>query len=64
MTMLMTIGALAIILLGMLVFGLLQSHAEILRRLHDLDSGLHGGQSPSAGRRAVTLTTKPGVALP
>lgn len=64
MTMLMMIGALAIILLGMLVFGLLQSHAEILRRLHDLDSGLHGGQPSPAGHRAVTLTTKPGVALP
>ena len=32
--------AVAIVVLGLLVFGLLRSHAEILRRLHDLGAGL------------------------
>lgn len=35
-----TIEAVAIVLLGLLVVGLLRSHAEILRRLHELGAGL------------------------
>ena len=35
-----TIEAVAIVLLGLLVCGLLRSHAEILRRLHQLGAGL------------------------
>jgi hypothetical protein len=38
---------LVVLLLGILVVGLLRSHAEILRRLHDLDDG---GEEPSYGR--------------
>ena len=37
---LVVIEAVAIVLLGVLVAGLLRSHAEILRRLHDLGAGL------------------------
>ena len=33
------VEGLTIALLGILVVGLLRSHAEILRRLHDLDDG-------------------------
>ena len=50
-----TIEAVAIVLLGLLVVGLLRSHAEILRRLHELGAGL----DPDA----VTLTSTP-VAAP
>ncbi|MGI9022138.1 MAG: TlpA family protein disulfide reductase [Acidimicrobiales bacterium] len=37
---LVAIEAVAIVALGLLVLGLLRSHAEILRRLHDLGAGL------------------------
>lgn len=47
--------ALAIALLGVLVAGLLRSHAEILRQLHDL--GVEGGAAPQ-------FRTAPGVAEP
>jgi hypothetical protein len=36
----------AIVLLGVLVFGLLRSHAEILRRLHSLGAGLEPDVTP------------------
>lgn len=39
MTALHVVEAAAIVLLGLLVVGLLQSHAEILRQLHDLGAG-------------------------
>ncbi|MGI8776167.1 MAG: hypothetical protein ACR2LJ_01965 [Acidimicrobiales bacterium] len=38
----------AIVLLGLLVLGLLRSHAEILRRLHSLGAGLDPDLSPDA----------------
>jgi hypothetical protein len=49
-----TIEAVAIVLLGLLVVGLLRSHAEILRRLHELGAGLDpdanaGVTTPVAG---------------
>jgi hypothetical protein len=52
MAVLVTIQAFAIGLLGLLVAGLLRSHAEILRSLHDLGAGLNldsqpGSQGPS-----------------
>ena len=40
MTALVVVEAVAILLLGVLVAGLLRSHAEILRRLHALGAGL------------------------
>ncbi len=43
MTALLVIEGLAIILLGVLVVGLLRSHAEILRSLHQLGAGDIGG---------------------
>ena len=39
MTALIVVEAAAIVLLGVLVVGLLKSHAEILRQLHDLGAG-------------------------
>jgi hypothetical protein len=39
---LMAVEALALAVLGLLVVGLLRSHAEILRRLHDLGVNLEG----------------------
>lgn len=51
------VEGLAIVLLGLLVVGLLRSHAEILKRLHDLGAGIDvdggGPTSTSAGREAV-----------
>jgi hypothetical protein len=46
----------AIVLLGVLVFGLLRSHAEILRRLHSLGAGLDPDITPDP-QFAGTLTT-------
>ena len=40
MTVLVVAEAAAILLLGLLVAGLLRSHAEILRRLHELGAGM------------------------
>ncbi len=51
MTSLVIAEALAIFLLGVLVVGLLRSHAEILRSLHDLGAGV--GDPSVAGRRAA-----------
>jgi hypothetical protein len=49
------IEAVAIVLLGVLVGGLLRSHAEILRRLHDMGEGLDepGGHAPRPAVRTV-----------
>jgi hypothetical protein len=44
---LVVVEAVAIVLLGVLVAGLLRSHAEILRRLHELGAGLDE-ESPRA----------------
>jgi hypothetical protein len=40
MTQVLVIQSVAIVLLGVLVVGLLRSHAEILRKLHELGAGL------------------------
>jgi len=45
---LIAVEAAAIVLLGLLVLGLLRSHAEILRRLHSLGAGLDPDLSPDA----------------
>ncbi|GAC1545217.1 MAG: hypothetical protein NVS3B12_34030 [Acidimicrobiales bacterium] len=59
---LIVLEAAAIGLLGLLVAGLLRSHAEILRQLHHLGAGLE--PLPTAGPRAqpVTLSAGPGAA--
>ena len=69
MTTVLIIEALAILLLGLMVFGLLQSHAEILRRLHDVDGGSHGADTEHHQQSDISLTEKPpltqeGVATP
>lgn len=40
--------ALAVAVLTLLVLGLLRSHADILRRLHEIDGGIEEGASPTA----------------
>jgi hypothetical protein len=47
MVVLVAIEAVAIVLLGVLVAGLLRSHAEILRTLHELGSGLDPSATPA-----------------
>src|SRR5438067_2729986 len=54
MIILVTAEGVAVILLGLLVAGLLRSHAEILRRLHELEgnapaSDLPGAREPTTG---------------
>ena len=48
MAQVVAIQAVAIVLLGLLVVGLLRSHAEILRKLHELGAGLDP-DAPAAG---------------
>jgi hypothetical protein len=56
--------ALVVALLGYLVVALLRSHAEVLRRLHEIDpAGEHGGEHAS-GPRPLEFGVRPGVALP
>lgn len=58
MTALVAVETAALLLLGLLVAGLLRSHAEILRRLHELGAGYgeergptHAGSFPQPARR-------------
>jgi len=63
---LVVLEAVAIALLGLLVAGLLRSHAEILRRLHQLDGGLDPtGAEPSRpdGPGRVGVSRSPAKAL-
>jgi len=48
---LIAVEAVAIVLLGVLAFGLLRSHAEILRRLHSLGAGLDPDAEPEVRAR-------------
>lgn len=48
MTAVVVVLALAVAVLTLLVLGLLRSHADILRRLHDLDGGLEEGATTRA----------------
>ena len=50
MTALVVVEAACIILLGMLTVGLLRSHAEILRQLHELSAGRDDDRTTAAGR--------------
>jgi hypothetical protein len=52
MTVLVVIEAVVIALLALLVAGLLRSHAEILRALHDLGVGLDPSGAPATGGTA------------
>ena len=60
MTALLVVVILATALLGVLVAGLLRSHAEILKTLHDL--GHDAGHNPP--RTTIDLRTREGVAEP
>jgi hypothetical protein len=74
MTALVIVEGLALLLLAVLVAGLLRSHAEILRKLHDLgasmdpDSGAAaGGHAHDSGQQAghdLGFPVPPGRALP
>jgi hypothetical protein len=50
------VEGLAILFLGLLVVGLLRSHADILRSLHELGAGLEDDDAPARGARAATST--------
>lgn len=51
-------------LLAILVVGLLRSHAEILRALHELGIGEDGTLGDGARARQPTFQVRPGVSLP
>ncbi|MGB7861269.1 MAG: hypothetical protein WBM90_12290 [Acidimicrobiia bacterium] len=61
MTAVLVIEAVAILLLGVLVVGLLRSHAEILRSLHQLGfgDGTHQPAADGPGPRARTSQSSP-----
>ena len=68
MAALVLIEAIAIAFLGLLVFGLLRSHAEILRSLHDLGAGVgevdHGhAVRPAPGGRSRAASDVVGVTV-
>ena len=52
MAQIVAVQAVAIVLLGLLVVGLLRSHAEILRKLHELGAGLDP-DAPASGVTSV-----------
>ncbi len=72
MTALVIVEALALLLLAVLVVGLLRSHAEILKRLHELGAGVdpdadHAHEAHGAGARGpedLGFPVPPGRALP
>jgi hypothetical protein len=69
MTVLVVLLAVVVALLAVLVVGLLRSHAEILRRLHELGAGIYDDEADAAAaaggvRTPVELRTRPGVPEP
>lgn len=62
MTALVILEAVVIVVLTVLVAGLLRSHAEILRALHDLGAGL--GTDATGASSPIQLRTRPGVPEP
>src|ERR1700709_864877 len=74
MTALVIVEGLALLLLTVLVAGLLRSHAEILRKLHDLgasmdpdtpsESAAHEGHTRAHDSHALGFPVPPGRALP
>ena len=59
MTAVVVLEGLVIALLALLVVGLLRSHAEILKRLHDLGAGIDPNQAATPPARATT-SPRPG----
>lgn len=60
-----TVLAIAVAALTVLVAGLLRSHAAILRRLHELGSGVEGSTPPAAARHAPEAAgDQPDLGLP
>ncbi len=59
---LIAIEAVTIVALGVLVFGLLRSHAEILRRLHSLGAGLDPDTEPDVTARPHRAGSAPTTA--
>jgi hypothetical protein len=62
MAALVAVETLALALLSVLVVGLLRSHAEILRRLHDLGVGLDDSHDGPAGRPVPVAPPSPRLA--
>lgn len=60
MAILVTVLGFAVLLLGVLVVGLLRSHAEILKSLHNLGAGIE----VSEPRRTADFTVQPGIPSP
>ncbi|MEE9416780.1 MAG: hypothetical protein V3V01_15965 [Acidimicrobiales bacterium] len=63
MTALVIVLGVIVLLLALLVAGLLRSHADILRALHQLGVSLDPAIETTAGA-SIDLRTKPGVAAP
>jgi hypothetical protein len=63
MLVLIIVEGVVILMLAVLVIGLLRSHAEILRRLHELGAGAYDEREPS-GQSPVEFTPAPGVPAP
>ncbi len=72
MIVLVIVQGVVLALLLVLVVGLLRSHAEILRRLHELGAGVYdeaadgarASGAPAGTNGSVELRTRPGVATP
>lgn len=64
MTALVVLEAVVIVILAVLVAGLLRSHAEILRALHDLGAGLGTEGGGTGAASPIQLRTRPGVPEP
>jgi hypothetical protein len=59
---LVVLEALLILVLGVLVVGLLRSHAEILRRLHELGAGVYEDEAAADGvTSTIELTDRPDI---
>ena len=59
---LVILEGLVIAVLGVLVVGLLRSHAEILRRLHELGAGVYDEEAPTDGvTSTIELTERPDI---
>jgi hypothetical protein len=65
-TALVVLLTVVVALLGLLVVSLLRSHAEILRRLHEIDpnGADEHGTAHSHGPTPLEMGVRPGVALP
>jgi len=69
MMVLVVLLGVVVALLAVLVVGLLRTHAEILRRLHELGAGVYDDSAPAgpvalSAPGAAPLRTQPGVAEP